>query len=699
MKPSSYVFHQQILLSNHKSIAMKRTLFLFIITFYLTGNLTAQSRVIENINSQWLFHKGDLKFATKQNIDEKAWDLVNIPHTWNADDSFDKRGIDDGFDIMYYYYRGPGWYRKWIKLEEEDANRRILLYFEAANAVAEVFVNDKLVGKHIGGYSGFQFDITDFVKFDSSNLISVKVDNSYNYDIPPHRADYTMYGGIYRDVLLVKTDKIFIDKLLIQTNDVSKSSGKIKLLTKLDNKSNYTDLKLRFTLIDPSGFELEKKDINILTQPKQIIKNEYDFTTVENPELWSPTNPKLYKVKTELLSNGKIVDELTQKFGFRFYRFDAKKGFFLNGNHLSLKGVNRHQDRAGYGWALTNDLHYEDMSIIKSMGANFVRMAHYQQDQAVLNACDELGLLVWEEIAVVTSVGHEKFKINAKNMLREMITEHYNHPSIIVWGLMNETDATPPPGDFNWNYELCLELNSMAKKLDPTRYTTQAQKGDDTTGISKITDISGWNRYFGWYYGAFEDFGKFMDEQKKLNPGQPTLISEYGAGSEKGYHKEIPDPSDFTEEWQIMFHRSALKQIVDRPWIAGACVWNMFSFASEEKQGSIKHINQKGLVTWDRKAKDVFYFYQSKWLDEAMIYIVSHTWLERSGANGEKKKIEVFSNCDKVELFNKGKNLGIKTSNFVWDVEFSEGKNALRAVGEKNSVKVTDEILINYTFD
>jgi len=216
------------------------------------------------------------------------------------------------------------------------------------------------------------------------------------------------------------------------------------------------------------------------------------------------------------------------------------------------------------------------------------------------------------------------------------------------------------------------------------------------TGILKITDIRGWNKYFGWYYDKFEDFGTFMDEQKGLDPDQLTLISEYGAGSKKGFHKEKPDPSDFTETWQVMYHKSMLEQLNERHWIAGACVWNMFSFASEEKQGNIKHINQKGLVTWDRKPKDVYYYYQSKWADKPMVYIVSHSWHEREGKSDEKKQIEVFSNCDTVELFLNEKSLGAKSNNFIWDLQFSEGENVLKAIASKSDTALVDEMTINY---
>ncbi|UCH65269.1 MAG: DUF4982 domain-containing protein, partial [Ignavibacterium sp.] len=362
-----------------------------------------------------------------------------------------------------------------------------------------------------------------------------------------------------------------------------------------------------------------------------------------------------------------------------------------------LHGVNRHQDRYGYGIALPNELHREDFILIKEMGANFVRLAHYQQDPYVLQLCDSLGFLVWEEIPVVSSVGREKFKENAKNMLYEMITQHFNHPSVILWGLMNETIRSQPNDDLVHNAVLCKELSILARELDPSRLLTQAQMKNRGEDLFKYTDVRGWNKYFGWYYGTFHDFGDFLDEQKKMNPDQPYLISEYGAGSKRGYHVENPTFPDFSEEWSLMFHKAHWEQIKQRKWIAGSAVWNMFDFGSDEKAGNIPHINQKGLVSFDRKPKDVYYFYKSQWTDDPMVYIVSHTWLDRNGARGEKKNIEVFSNCESVELFLNGESLGIKTDDYIWQVPFEEGENYLKAIANKNVNSIADEIIINYT--
>jgi len=667
--------------------------------FLSVSILFADGREKININENWKFKKGEYNYGYKISLVENGWEKINIPHTWNVWDSFDDRewNEDPDFEIAEYYYRGPGWYRKLININENDKGKQIFVEFEAANAVTEVWLNENYLGKHIGGYGGFKFDITKYINYGGKNLLAVRVDNSYNYDIPPQRADYTMYGGIYRDVYLVKTFPVYIENVLISTPHVNDDKAEVKINSLIINKRNLTqESEYQIIINDPAGNEIinKREKINSAGENNNI---ESEIFVVNSPQLWSPDKPELYSAEFILFVGGKEVDRIKDHFGLRWFLFDADEGFFLNGKYLKLHGVNRHQDRYGYGNALSNEQHREDIRMIKGVGANFLRLAHYQQDPVVLNMCDSLGLIVWEEIPVITSVGREVFKENAKNMLREMITQHYNHPSIVMWGLMNETVRTQPDDELFWNVELCKELSQLAEELDPYRVTTQAQmiaRGED---ILKYTDVRGWNKYYGWYYDTFEHFGKFIDEQKALAPDQPFVISEYGAGSKIGYHIENPTEPDFSEEWALEFHRSHWKQILDRKWIAGSAIWNMFDFASDEKNGNIPHINQKGLASFDRKPKDVFYFYQSQWSKAPMIYIVSHTWLEREGKKDEKKKLEVFSNCAEVEVFLNGKSLGVDNEQpFVWEVNYKEGKNKINAVGRTNNIKVEDTIEINY---
>lgn len=672
-----------------------------VMSFFLgvSAVLLAYPRSVEKINSDWRFHKGEVEMGYRIDLDDSGWKSVDLPHTWNVDDSFDRRGVDDGLDIAFYYYRGAGWYRKSILLSKGDEHRRVFLNFEGANKVADVWVNEQHIGRHVGGYTGFGFDITSAVDSDRENLIAVRVDNSYNYDIPPHRADYTMYGGIYRDVYLIKTLSRYIGNVQISTPNVSLETAKVYVTIPVSNLSpdRFNGL-LELSITDSRNQIVSVVKENVVISPESTHDFVINVEEISNPLLWAPDARNMYQAKIQLVNGNGVFDDITERFGLRWFSFDPDRGFFLNGKHLRLKGVNRHQDRAGYGNAVPDSLHIEDIQLVKSMGANFIRLAHYPQDPAVLSACDSLGLLVWEEIPVITSVGKEKFKENAKEMLREMIMQHYNHPSIIIWGLMNETVRHQPDDELHWTVDLCKELNELAHHIDPYRVTAQAQFDSRGTDILEVTDIRGWNRYFGWYRGKFGDFGTFMDEQKRQNPHHNFIISEYGAGSKRGYHIENPTEPDFSEEWQLAFHKNHWEQISDRPWIAGSCVWNMFDFASDEKGGNIPHINQKGLADFSRIPKDVFYFYQSIWTKKPMIYIVSHTWLERAGKKGESKRIEVFSNCDEVDLFVNKNSLGRRKSPFIWEVFFDEGRNDLQAVGKKGDITVDDQISLTYTF-
>jgi len=664
----------------------------------LIAQATAQTRVTDTLNDDWLFKKGKIENGFRIDLVESGFEKVNLPHTYNVSDSFDDRVGDDSLDITYYYYRGPAWYRKQIFISDGDRGRRLILHFEGANAISKVWINQKYVGEHIGGYSEFQFDITDFVEYNNTNLIAVEVDNSYNYDVPPHRADYTMYGGIYRDVYLHKLNETYIARQLITVKNPSARSASVSVnLTLTEHSRNQGKYRV-VSRVFGSGNEKVLECVKEVSTSGE--KNEYvmDIGNIANPKLWSPDSPNLYALSIELYRDEKLVDATRSKFGVRWFRFDANEGFFLNDKYLKLHGVNRHQDRQGFGNALSNAQHLEDMQMIKDVGANYLRLAHYQQDPAVLDACDSLGILVWEEIPVMTSVGKKKFKENALRMLTEMITQHYNHPSIIIWGLMNETVRTQPDNELPSNVELCRALNQRAKLLDPYRSTAQAQMSSRGEDILKYTDLRAWNRYFGWYYGVFEDFGLFMDEQKKAHPDQAFIISEYGADSKLGFHKETSTTADYTENWQLEFHKSHWKQISERKWIAGSTVWIMFDFGSDEKSGNNQHINQKGLVSFDRKPKDLFYFYQSEWASKPMIYIVSHTWKERKGTKNVPMKLEIFSNCDRAEVSLNGARLPTKTSKpFVWEVLYRDGTNKIEAVGYKGNVKVVDSLEINFS--
>jgi len=651
-------------------------------------------RTVLNINEDWDFHLSAEGAEHRQ---------VDLPHTWNARDAFDHLDGPAHVTIMDYYFRGKGTYEKQLHIPADYADQRVEVFFEAAFQRARGWLNGHYLGEHKGGYSAFSFDLTPAMKAGEKNVLKVEVDNSFHYDIPPHRADYTMYGGLYRDVFLVATDPVHLDALYVDTPEVSREGARVGIRTEIRYPDGLEDeATVEGVILDPENNELVRSDVTVQLDGTGLQEIELPAAEVVEPALWSPSHPHLYTARVHLMHEDRRVDTLRSDFGLRWFHFDPQKGFFLNGEFTKIKGVNRHQDRHGYGIALSNEQHWEDMRLIKEMGANFVRLAHYPQDPAVLEACDRLGLLVWEEIPVVTGVGRETFAETSRQMLREMITQHYNHPSIIIWGLMNETIRRQLDKDLHWTVDLCADLNRLAKELDSIRLTAQAQFAARGTAIFEHSDIRGWNRYFGWYYDDFAGFAEWLDEEHRNNPDGVIFISEYGAGSERGYHLETPSQSDFTETWATAFHKAHWKAIQERDWVGGSAVWNMFDFASEEKGGNIPGINQKGLADFDRKPKDAFYFYQSQWADKPMVYIVSQTWINRTGREDEVKTLEVFSNCETVELFLNGDSLGkIERGEgwheWLWKTRLPEGINELRAVGTSGQTVVEDRLTINYT--
>ncbi len=652
-----------------------------------------------DLNQGWKFLKNDIpNFHFK----DDDWQSINLPHCWNKNDVFDQRNVLDGYEIYHGYYRGIGWYRKIFSLDSCYFNKKVILEFEGANQVAKVWLNGDFLGEHIGGYTGFKFDITDKVHFGvGKNILAVQVDNRYNYDIPPHTADFIMYGGLYRDVRLKIKNKVFIDNVFITSPEVSETEAIIRTVTKIKNDSE-DDLEIIWitNIINNNGeIAATIKDVKKI---KSRTKIELNLNTpkIEFPNLWSPDNPNLYKVYCSIYVDRKLIDQVITPFGFRWFHFDAKRGFFLNGKSVKLKGVCKHQDFFGYGNAVPDSIQVQDIKIIKKMGANFIRLSHYPHDPSVLEACDRLGLLVWAEIPLVNSVGGDKFKENALMMMKEMIHRDRNHCSIILWGITNESVMKfAPEDDVHRAILLLQELNALTKNEDPTRLTVQAHNYIHGEELAEITDIIGRNRYFGWYNGEIEDFETEMIKEHRQHPEWKILISEYGVGSKRGHHVDNPKAWDFSEEFQLKFHESYLKVINKYPWLAGGTIWNAFDFGSFVKRGNIPRINQKGLSDMARRPKDVYYFYQSQWSEKPMVYIVSFTQKIITGKKDEIKNVRVFSNCENVELFLNGVSLGKKniSSGFEWQVEFAVGKNLLKAVAQKAGKTVEDQHDLRFT--
>lgn len=661
----------------------------------------ATPRVRFTINDGWYFSGSALADGQRNAIDVSSWQKISLPHTWN---------IADTLDDEPGYRRGVGWYRKDLLLPEDLHGNRIFLYFEGANQTAEVFVNERSAGTHIGGYTAFAFDITGLVKFDAPNHLAVRVDNSHNSDIPPLDADFNMHGGIYRDVWLVAVSDLHIKVadmasagIVIRTPKVSGSLAEVSIAGTIVNAAERPrEFEVISTIADANGRVAGTSRWAGRAQAGSEADFSGETIRLRGPKLWSPDEPYLYRVRTVIRENGKDIDEVTEPLGLRWYRFDANDGFFLNGKPLKLRGTNRHQDRKGYGNAVPDELQVRDLETIKETGFNFVRLAHYPQDPSVLAAADRLGLMLWEEIPIVNRVAiSEAFNGNAEMMLREMIRQHRNHPSVILWGFMNEVFLQAPKNERQTQatVDLAKALQRIAREEDPGRMTAIAfDRGDaddryHRSGLGQVTDVVGWNLYHGWYYGTFDDFGKFLDEQHRRFPDRPLFVSEYGANADRRVHSLEPKRFDSTPEWQRMYHESYLQQINVRKFVSGGAVWNMFDFSSEFRGDTMPHINQKGLYTYDRKPKDAAWIYRANSLASPVLYLAVRDWPVRSGQS--QQSVDVYSNADMVKLFANGRSLGKKRPSapgrFTWKVAFRRGSNILSARGIKGGISVTDE--------
>lgn len=643
--------------------------------------ITAQnSRISYQINENWSFSFDESKDKIQK---------VSLPHTWNNKDAFDDE---------VGYRRGISWYRRELKLDSNLKNKRLFLYFEGVNQTAEVFLNDKLLGKHIGGYTAFVFDVTEYIDFNKPNQLLVKVDNTLLKDIPPLDADFNMYGGIYRNVWLIATDEIHFKvtdfaslAVRIETPQVSEGSANVKISGIVVNSSaKPKQLEVVSTIFDKQNRKVSAVNSTITVNPKGETNFEQTSNPIYKPKLWSPDNPNLYTVKSVVKDGAKVLDEITQPLGFRWFKFDAEQGFFLNGKPLKLHGTNKHQDYIGLGNAVPENLQVRDLEIIKENGFNFLRLAHYPQSKAVLDAADRLGIMIWEEIPVVNLITiSEAFNQNAKTMLMEMILQHRNHPSIIIWGYMNEVFLRSPKteADVRETVKLAKELEKICETEDSSRVTAIAFDGGNTeryytSGLAEVTDVVGWNLYQGWYSGVFQDFGKFLDAQHQRLPNRPLIVSEYGANGDRRVHSLAPKRFDSSIEWQRMYHESYLPEINARPFIAGSAIWNQFDFGAEYRGETIPHINQKGMFTYYRQPKDISFYYKANFSKNPVLHIAAHDWLKRGG--NSQQTIEVYSNLKKIELFQNGVSLGIKeidkNRKATWNVELKDGVNKFRAL-------------------
>jgi beta-galactosidase len=678
----------------------KRILFLILLVITASCDNTknesiSAERTIRNINADWLYLEENY-----QSIDEVAqsenWRKINLPHTWNALDATD---LEPG------YRRTSSWYKKEIEFETLEQNKLYHLYFEGANISTEVYVNSEKVGGHVGGYLGFTIDITNAIK-SGSNEILVKVDNEYNPEIiPSQKSDFFIFGGITRDVWLKVLPKQHISNLKITTPNVSTENAELMAEISVENSKNST---IQAILKDAEGQEVKSSTFKISNG-----KSTVNFKDIQNPKLWDTENPNLYHLTIQLVKNNKVIDEITQNVGFRWFEFKDYGAFYLNGKRLLLRGTHRHEEHAGVGSAMSNEQHRADMEQIKEMGANFVRLAHYPQDPEIYKACDELGLLVWDELPWCRGgLGNETWKNNTKNMLTEMIEQNYNHPSIILWSLGNEIYWLPDfeNGDDRQEINKYLkELNDLAHELDPHRKTAirKYYEGSD------IVDVFSPSIWSGWYSGSYKSYQNAINKYKKEYPH--FLHTEYGGSSHYGRHTENPITgegqinSDGWEEAIVQTDVANIAQVGDWSenyivdlfdWhlritendstFVGNAQWAFKDFGTPLRpENAIPYMNQKGLVDRAGNPKDAFYVFKSYWNEtDPFTYIESHTWTERQGKEGLARNVSVYSNCEEVELFLNGKSLGTKrrdkkafpAQGLNWKLNFKEGKNTLKSV-------------------
>ncbi len=693
----------------------KNLVFVFLIALFATAS--AGVRTVYTINDRWKFCPGSPFDAQNIGADDSSWETVNIPHTWNN---------LDGDDEIPGYYRGPAWYRKSIFVDESRENQSAVIVFEGANQVVELYVNGLYVGKHIGGYTRFNFDISRFLNYGKKNVFAIKVDNGYDPNIPPLSADFTFYGGIYRDVYLM-----FVDKVHLATNDYASSGVYIRTPEVTEKKavveitslvSNDTDslveIILENKICDATGKEVKSLRTNLKIASRTTETGIQKKIIIDNPLLWDIDNPHRYQVYTRVYDKkGDVLyDEVSNPFGLRWFEFDPERGFFLNGKPRKLVGNNRHQDYLAKGNALRDEMHVRDILLMKQMGSNFLRVSHYPQDPVIMEMCDKLGIVTSVEIPVVNAVTDTpEFLENSVNMVKEMIRQDFNRPSVMIWGYMNEILLRRPrtDEDFLKSYYPVVEktarmLENTIRKEDPSRYTMMAYHNApdlyERAHLTEIPMIMGWNLYQGWYEPDIDEFQRLLDRAHDKYKGKVLLVTEYGPGVDPRLHSYKPERFDFSQEYGIIYHRHYLREMMARPFIAGFTMWNLNDFYSESRIDAVPHVNNKGVTGLDRERKDTYLFYEASLGNKDVLRIGNREWKNRGGVvntveNTCVQSVPVFSDYPVVELYVNGKSIGSKKCEeniAFFDVPFVNGENVVEAVARKNGKELRDMIRIDF---
>lgn len=600
------------------------------------------------LKDNWMFVK---EAENAEDAASKKGTAISLPHTWNAVD-----GQDGGND----YHRGTCWYVTKFQKPELEAGSQIYVEFLGASVIADVYLNGEAVAHHEGGYSTFRVNLTD--KLQEENVLAVALNNADNNYVYPQKADFTFYGGLYRMVNLIVVPESHFEldyaggngiavtpTVECDENRVPTGKASVKVETWVTGNADSV-------VITITGEESESKTVAVVDEHAEATFE------LEHVHLWDGVDdPYLYYAKAELSSGD--VTETT--FGCRSFYTDPEKGFVLNGRVYPLRGVSRHQDRTGAGNALSYEMHKEDMEIIKEIGANTIRLAHYQHAQEFYDLCDEYGMVIWAEIPYIT-MHMPNGRANTLSQMEELVVQNYNHPSIVCWGLSNEiTAATPVDEDLLENHRL---LNDLCHKLDKTRFTTMANvfMQETDSPLLEIPDVNSYNLYFGWYLGELEQNDEFFDEYHAKYPDRCIGFSEYGADANPQYQSTAPTHGDYSETYQTVYHEHMLKMIEERPYLWATHVWNMFDFAADGRDEGGKHgVNQKGLVTMDRKLKkDAFYLYKAYWnKEDAFVHICGRRYVDRKEDTTE---VKVYSNQTTVSLYVDGTLLETQEGNRIF---------------------------------
>ena len=568
---------------------------------------------------------------------------VALPHTWNALD-----GQDGGAD----YWRGIGTYK--IDLPAPTKGKKQYIEIQGANHVATVYCNGRELGTHKGGFSTFRFDLTPAMKAEG-NVLTVVVTNGVS-DIDPQSADFTFFGGLYRDVNFIEVNDAHFDLLLDGTEAVFVTPHNV----------GKTRVDLFPVNADGCTVKVELKDAegNVVgTAATEAAAHNHVLIDVKEPHLWNGlADPYCYTAEASIVSGEEVLDTVTVLYGYRSFRVDAETGFYLNGKNLPLHGVARHQDRLDKGWAISKADHEEDVALIKELGANTIRLAHYQHDQYFYDLCDKTGFVLWAEIPFISQfIPSEEAYNNTISQMTELVAQNYNHPAIMFWGISNEILIGEDREDLRQNLR---DLNELAKAMDPSRLTTMAQVSMTPMDSEHnfITDVTSYNHYFGWYVGDVEDNGPWLDKFHAMHPDKPLGVSEYGAENILSWHTAEPDNHDYTEEYANYYHQEMLKTFAARPYLWATHQWNCFDFAADARnEGGVKGRNNKGLITYDRKTKkDAFYVYKAWWNPEPMVFVSGGRFVNR-GPDAERNVI-VYTNCDEVTLVVNGKDVATKAA-------------------------------------